>query len=429
MHIAAAVLAATAGSAHAELRKGPYLQRLTPTGVTVMWHAEPAAPGRVVVDGPGLPEGGRAIEVPTARVARAAIEGLQPGRRYRYRVELGAQRPSGEFSTAPETGTAVPFSFIAYGDCGLSYERQRRVVARAATEVPDFMIGTGDLVNRGNRLDEWQAWFEIQQPLLRDNVIYPVLGNHDQQQRGASVEQFRTWFAAPDERAFASDVAPRYYAFSYGAARFFLLDSNVKGPLFAEETRWLAAELAAARADPRVRHLFVALHHPAYSISLHGGRRAVRERWVPLFERFGVAAVFSGHDHVYERAEVRGVRYFVTGGCGALPYELDARAAPIDRAAVRRFEAVNHYLRITVVGDQIEVAAIVGDGTAIDTVAWGDAPAPRPAVAAAGGRAPAARAAAPHAQRRDEPGGLALAGAVGALLAAMIMLRALRRDL
>ena len=39
----------------------------------------------------------------------------------------------------------------------------------------------------------------------------------------------------------------------------------------ATTTAWLERELIAARQDPQLRHIFVVMHHPPFSISLHGG--------------------------------------------------------------------------------------------------------------------------------------------------------------
>ena len=447
--IALAMVMAVAEPARAELIKGPYLQNVTPSGITIMWQAQPAGPALVVVEGPGLPATGRTIAVPPVAVARVAVDGLAPSTRYRYRVDLGAGGPSaahaqGEFATAPEVGANAPFSFIVYGDCGSSAVRQRRVVERATAEVPDFILGTGDLVNHGDRPADWQTWFDIQKPLLRESAIFPTLGNHDRQRRGESVEVFRRFFTLPGGVAFSTDTAPRYYAFSYGSARFLVLDSNAKLAGLAEHTAWLERELAAARRDPRVRHIFIALHHPAYSISLHGGSRRVREHWVPLFEKYRVSAVFSGHDHVYERAEANGIPYFVAGGGGALPYELDRRPTKIDRAAVKRFAPVNHYVRVSVVGDRVEASAILPDGRVLDSIAWGTRGAPLVAAAGApasdvalaaldgaGGGAPGGGAKA--ASLRAAPAGVGMLpitiAAIALVAAYLVMMRALRRDL
>ncbi|MBC7975907.1 MAG: hypothetical protein H7138_13125, partial [Myxococcales bacterium] len=65
----------TVADAAPEMVKGPYLQDLAPTSITVMWQLEPPAPARVVIDGPG---GERAIEVAAARIGEAKLHGLTP---------------------------------------------------------------------------------------------------------------------------------------------------------------------------------------------------------------------------------------------------------------------------------------------------------------------------------------------------------------
>jgi len=287
----------------------------------------------------------------------------------------------------------VPLTFVVYGDTRSSSDAHRQLVERIRAEVPDFLLGTGDLVDDGAVRSQWQTFFEVEGPLLADNVFYPALGNHDRQGRARSAEAYRARFALPE----GGTDPERVYAFTYGPARFLVLDSNSASFALTDQTAWLERELAAARQDPGIRHVFVVMHHPPYSISIHGGQRDLRERWTPLFEKYGVAAVFSGHDHCYERAEANGVRYFVSGGGGAPLYARGKRIAAIDRAAVKRYERVSHYLRVHVIGARIEVTAVRVDGTPIETIAWGDdAPdAPATLVAAAGG--PAATTPAPAA--------------------------------
>jgi len=206
---------------------------------------------------------------------------------------------------------------------------------RIAQEVPDFVLGTGDMVDDGYRQDQWQQFFDVESPVLRDNVYFPAVGNHDRQGRGRTADSYRLYFAVPDNGGDTS----RYYGFSYAAARFLVLDSNEYSFALSDQTAWLERELIAARQDPAIRHVFAVMHHPPFSISLHGGSRDLRERWAPLFEKYQVTAVFSGHDHVYERAEHNGIRYFVTGGAGAPLYP--RRPHPILRALRRGTGSAN----------------------------------------------------------------------------------------
>ena len=436
------VLVATTAVAHADesrMLKGPYLQDLAPTSITVMWHFDHAVPAHVVVEGPG---GARAIEVAAARIGEATIDHLTPSSRYRYRVEAGAQTWSGEFATAPEVGTDVPFSFSVMGDTRNGVDSHRRVVERMAQEVPDFVVGTGDMVDDGSAEEQWQQFFDIEHRLLRDNVYFPAVGNHDRQGRGRTADSYRAFVSVPDN----GGDTERYYAFSYAAARFLVLDSNEYSFALSDQTAWLERELIAARQDPAVRHVFVVMHHPPYSISVHGGSRDLRERWTPLFEKYQVSAVFSGHDHVYERAEHNGIRYFVSGGGGAPLYPRQPNASPVDVEAVKKFERVFHFLRVTVTGSRVEVTGVRTDGTVIETTAWTDSVATPVAAQRGAVTVPPAGAApvvvtpvtsmepagAPPGEPPGEPAGGSLGwiglGGVGLLLAAAVaVVRTLRR--
>jgi 3',5'-cyclic AMP phosphodiesterase CpdA len=73
---------------------------------------------------------------------------------------------------------------------------------------------------------------------------------------------------------------------------------------------WLKDTLR--RTDARWR--IVAMHHPPYSAGYQGSHLLAREIFTPIFERYGVQLVLSGHDHDYQRSEViDGVTYIVTG--------------------------------------------------------------------------------------------------------------------
>jgi predicted phosphodiesterase len=360
-----AVATSVAHADHPRMLKGPYLQNLAPTSVTVMWQLDQPATARVAVEGPGGP---RTVELVAARIGEAVIDRLSPSSRYRYRVELAGQSWRGELTTAPAVGADVPFSFIVLGDTRGGLDSHRRVVERVAQEVPDFVVGTGDMVDDGSREDQWQQFFDAEGVLLRDNVYFPAIGNHDRQGRGRTADSYRALFAVPDN----GGEPERYYAFSYAAARFLVLDSNEYSFALTDQTAWIERELIAARQDPSVRHIFAVMHHPPYSISVHGGSRDLRERWTPLFEKYQVSAVFSGHDHVYERAEHNGIRYFVSGGGGAPLYPRRPNPNPIDLEAVKHFERAFHFLRVTATGDRLEVTAVRSDGTVIETTSWSD---------------------------------------------------------
>jgi hypothetical protein len=307
-------------------------------------------------------------------------------------------------------------------------QQHRRVVQRMSQEVPDFVLGTGDMVDEGYRQDQWQEFFDVENEVFRDNVYFPALGNHDRQGRGRTADTYRAYFSVPEN----GNDTERYYAFTYGSSRFLVLDSNAYSFALTDQTAWIERELVAARQDTSLRHIFVVMHHPPFSVSLHGGQADLRERWTPLFERYNVSAVFSGHDHVYSRAENNDIHYFITGGGGAPLYPRRPRSHPIDVAAVKKFERVLHYLRVTVTGSRLEVTAVRADGTIIETTSWTDGAEPprveAPKILAMGSGSPTAAPAAAAAKPERSKGALwaGLVGLVLALGAAVFVVRSLR---
>lgn len=312
---------------------------------------------------------------PTQNMHEIRIEGLRPGQRYHYIVEAGGERQGGEFATAPSY--PEPFAFVVYGDSRGNAHAHRTVIERVRREVPDFVLGTGDLVDTGENEKDWQLFFTVEKDLLRETVYYPSVGNHDRQGRARTADNFRKYFSLPAD----SPSPERYYAFTYSNTRVLVLDSNAYSFALTDQTAWIERELAQAVADPQRKHTFVVMHHPPFSCSAHGGQPELREMWTPLFEKYDVDAVFSGHDHVYERSELNGVRYFVTGGAGAPLYPRDPRPNKQDSDALVYFERTFNYLRVQVAGDFVEVTALRDDGTVIEGLSWGRMPEPVASIA------------------------------------------------
>ena len=110
-----------------------------------------------------------------------------------------------------------------------------------------------------------------------------------------------------------------YYVRRVNDVELIVLDSNA---ITSAQTRWLQLTLARRSGLRRI----VVFHHPPFTCGGHLGSTTVRRAWVPLFERYGVRVVLSGHDHNYQRFARNGVTYVVHGGGGAGLYKL--RACP-----------------------------------------------------------------------------------------------------
>lgn len=344
-------------------KKGPVLQNPTMDGMTFMFELKEETAGELhIYELTGELAHAQDFQV-GAGVQKLVVRGLGEGRAYTYHLRVKDEHATGEFSTAHRGSR---FSFVVYGDTRSNGRRHLKLVRRLRGEHVDFSLMTGDMINKGSSKREWNEFFAIEREWLMGTPMFPTIGNHDRQGRARRADSFRKFFAIPDD----AGESKRYYAFTYGNARFLMLDSNLHGREFRRQTEWMTRQLRNASEDVSVQHIFAVAHHPLYSIALHGGNESVRQEWEPLFKEFGVTAVFSGHDHVYSRAEAGGIHYFVTGGGGAPLYRRKKRSSPIDVEATKSFEAVQHYLRVIVVDEQVRVEAVRLDGTLIETTEW-----------------------------------------------------------
>ncbi len=84
----------------------------------------------------------------------------------------------------------------------------------------------------------------------------------------------------------------------------------------------------------------------------------------PLFVRYGVNVVFSGHDHVYERLKPqKGVYYFVEGAGGQL------RKGDLHRSAMTAaaFDQDQSFLLVDIAGDDLAFEALSRGGQTVDS--------------------------------------------------------------
>jgi 3',5'-cyclic AMP phosphodiesterase CpdA len=176
-----------------------------------------------------------------------------------------------------------------------------------------------------------------------------ALGNHDVRVDGGRYEF--------DEL----DMPHTRYRRTVGNVDLFVLNSN---RVNSRQTAWLKLRLAASTA----RWQIVVFHHPAWTCGEYRSNALVVDRWVPLFERYGVDLVLSGHDHNYQRfAEYHGVRYLVHGGGGAHLYPVEPCPSGYP---VRRFaRAVHGFLYIRARRDLLRVLSVTRRRRVIDRFA------------------------------------------------------------
>jgi len=347
--------AAFAQTAPVKLVKGPYLQDVTVTSITVMWETREPGSSRVEY-GPTPGYGHVASDPAPATIHKVTLGGLQPDTLYHYRVTGAngsqvAAREDATFRTAVRPG--APFRFAAYGDSRSSPSDHARVLTGLAARAPRFVLHTGDFVGDGDNYGLWQAeFFGPAAALLRNTPLYPCLGNHEK-----NAEWYYRFFATPRG---GGDHGQQWYSFDYGAAHFVVIDTDANFSPGSAQYAWLENDLKSARAE----WLFAVHHHPAYSSGAHGSTRAVQQYLVPLYQAYKVDMDFSGHDHLYERSFKDGVYYIVTGGGGAPIYPGGLKRNPYRQYG----KAALHFCTVDINGKTATLQAHRPDGTVFDSV-------------------------------------------------------------
>ncbi|MEO6214239.1 MAG: metallophosphoesterase, partial [Vicinamibacterales bacterium] len=243
--------------------------------------------------------------------------------------------------------------FAILGDFGTGSRGQLETaaeMARVRQRFPfEFVITVGDNLYGAERPQDFIRKFESPYgPLLKDGVkFYASLGNHDSREQA-------------HYKLFNMD-GKLYYTFkpSKQNVRFFALETTSLDP---DQVAWVQKELEGAREDWKIPYF----HHPPYSSGeRHGSQSAIRDVLEPMFVKFNVSVVFTGHDHFYERLKPQqGIVYFVTGAGGQL------RSGNIDRASgltAKGFDTDYSFMIAEINGDEMFFNAIARNGAVVDS--------------------------------------------------------------
>jgi 3',5'-cyclic AMP phosphodiesterase CpdA len=259
--------------------------------------------------------------------------------------------------TLPNRATSVKFAVI--GDSGRGTPPQHEIAAQMTAYREDFpfafVLMLGDNIYEGPATrDDYRRKFEEPYRRLLDQGVrfYASLGNHDDPR-----EVVYPLFNMDGERYYSFSPPEDLLAKIATRVEFFALDST---NLDRTQLRWLDQRLDASKAEWKVCFF----HHPLYTSGRYRvwarGFRLILE---PLLIRHGVDAVFSGHEHIYQRTELQsGIQYFVSGGAGSLRI---GDATPASYVA-RSFDTDYHFMLIEIEDDALHFQAISRTGETID---------------------------------------------------------------
>jgi len=212
----------------------------------------------------------------------------------------------------------------------------------------DFVTMDGDNIYGGHLPEDFRIKFEEPyKPLLDEGVkFYASLGNHDDAQIEMNYKPYNM-------------NGNRYYTFQKGNVEFFVLDSNMMTP---QQLSWLEQNLKNSAAPWKI----VYFHHPLFTCAMfHGPSVNLRKQLMPLFIKYGVNAVWSGHEHVYERLKPQnGIYFFLEGESGQLRYSNIRTSCDLDQA---RFDIDRTFMLVEVDGETMYFQTIARSGAIVDS--------------------------------------------------------------
>lgn len=186
---------------------------------------------------------------------------------------------------------------------------------------PNAFFMLGDTVETGNSATQWNFALSDLEALVPHVPLRPLLGNHDALFGGQYLYKKAFW-----PKGFSSDSgSPYYWSIDAGSATIVAVDLPWGTEMLnAHQKSWLEKTLAAA--DPR-KPLIVLSHSYFYASGYDDPNFG--SPWydhyqnipalVPLFEKYGVDLVISGHNHYQELLSHNGVAYAIVGSMGGVP--------------------------------------------------------------------------------------------------------------
>jgi predicted MPP superfamily phosphohydrolase len=251
-------------------------------------------------------------------------------------IKLPLQKNSVRFAVIGDSGTGDQQQY----DVAKQMETYRHVVDF------DFVIMLGDNIYGGHQPRDFAQKFEIPyKPLLDANVkFYASLGNHDDPE----IERLYKGFNMGGER---------YYTFKKQDVQFLALDSTYMDP---KQLAWVDQTLRSSNAQWKICYF----HHPLYNDGkMHGPDLDLRNQLRPLLMLYGVNAVFSGHEHAYERVKPEdGIYYFILGSSGKLQRNDFHHSGRMEKT----FDVDRAFMLVELSGDELYFQTISRSGETVD---------------------------------------------------------------
>ena len=304
-------------------------------------------------------------EVGARILHKVELSGLTPDTGYVYRVgnDTDGYSAQGIFKT---TGLASnKFTFIditdTQGTTAADYNAWRRTLDKALAKYPNasFTMLTGDLVDSGQSIRQWDMFANAARQELLNMPLVPVVGNHDAENfigKASGVENFTERFDLPqitDTGAADGTV----YSFDCENAHIAVMNTECGKNQLQQQADWLCSDMTKSNKLWKI----VALHRGPYG-GMHDSSD-IRRAWGPVFDKLGIDLVLQGHDHNYIRSFPMKNGMKVKNGKGTLYLVANTGGVKFYPTFARSWQAVDlqphkqMYLAVTLNNRKLSVVA------------------------------------------------------------------------
>ena len=264
------------------------------------------------------------------------LKNLKPESLYKFRIISESRATSWQNLRTAGDGA---FQMIIFADSQCEhYEIWQRTADAAHENFPDAEIFTviGDLVDNGEADYQWRAWHVAAAQILSERIFAPVMGNHEcygADWFNALPTGYLNQFNLPDNGA--KNFDGYFYSFDYGAAHFFILNTqfaelNKFNPKLQDAQEYFFRR-DAANANRVWKIVF--MHKDIYDYG-QDKFNDIADKFLELFDELEIDLVFTGHLHTYRnrgkifarQKSARGTTYILCGRAGDQKYVEPASA-------------------------------------------------------------------------------------------------------
>ncbi|MCL2281669.1 MAG: metallophosphoesterase [Dehalococcoidia bacterium] len=257
------------------------------------------------------------------------LHDLQPSTSYTYRINNGS---SSSFTT-PSADGVLHFAVCSDAHFGAGNNHSDltaamlQSIANPANHY-NLLFSLGDLVDYGFSASQWHEAFSAFSATTSSIPALFALGNHDSVFTGINLYKE---YAHPADIGVANH-SQLWHRIDIGKIHFLVLDIEWSAESYTPvQAAWLEAQLK----DIPVDDWKIVMGHGFYYSS---GSTKTGWDWfdnpetinslTPLFEKYGVDIVFSGHNHQMELLQHNGVTYVICGAFGGRPNQIRDYTSP-----------------------------------------------------------------------------------------------------